>query len=174
MCIRDSQTADHRGQCRAYRACQCCGAAAAGSRRCGGNLLRKAAYRQFCQFHVSHLSFHPNQMIFHDLLAAVIIFKLQIEFRAVKQRFRRRQPDHLGADDPVSYTHLDVYKRQLLGGVQHYCTGPRTHVRSTGRIIGFRLLDHFIYDHFHKTYMLVGCVGDDSEENIRKLEKIHG
>ena len=47
-------------------------------------------------------------------------------------------------------------------------------VRSTGRIIGFRLLDHFIYDHFHKTYMLVGCVGDDSEENIRKLETIHG
>ena len=44
----------------------------------------------------------------------------------------------------------------------------------TGRIIGFRLLDHFIYDHFHKTYMLVGCVGDDSEENIRKLETIHG
>lgn len=51
-------------------------------------------------------------------------------------------------------------------GVQHYCTGPRTHVRSTGRIIGFRLLDHFIYDHFHKTYMLVGCVGDDSLKKI--------
>ncbi len=75
------------------------------------------------------------------------------------------------ADLPIDYydeSHI------LLGGVQHYCTGPRTHVRSTGRIIGFRLLDHFIYDHFHKTYMLVGCVGDDSEENIRKLEKIHG
>ena len=75
------------------------------------------------------------------------------------------------ADLPIDYydeSHI------LLGGAQHYCTGPRTHVRSTGRIIGFRLLDHFIYDHFHKTYMLVGCVGDDSEENIRKLEKIHG
>ena len=71
---------------------------------------------------------------------------------------------------------IDYYDEShiLIGGVQHYCTGPRTHVRSTGRIIGFRLLDHFIYDHFHKTYMLVGCVGDDSEENIRKLEKIHG
>ena len=71
---------------------------------------------------------------------------------------------------------IDYYDEShiLLGGAQHYCTGPRTHVRSTGRIIGFRLLDHFIYDHFHKTYMLVGCVGDDSEENIRKLETIHG
>ena len=71
---------------------------------------------------------------------------------------------------------IDYYDEShiLLGGAQHYCTGPRTHVRSTGRIIGFRLLDHFIYDHFHKTYMLVGCVGDDSEEKIRKLETIHG
>ena len=71
---------------------------------------------------------------------------------------------------------IDYYDEShiLLGGAQHYCTGPRTHVRSTGRIIGFRLLDHFIYDHFHKTCMLVGCVGDDSEENIRKLETIHG
>ena len=71
---------------------------------------------------------------------------------------------------------IDYYDEShiLLGGAQHYCTGPRTHVRSTGRIIGFRLLDHSIYDHFHKTHMLVGCVGDDSEENIRKLETIHG
>ena len=43
---------------------------------------------------------------------------------------------------------IDYYDEShiLLGGMQHYCTGPRTHVRSTGRIIGFRLLDHFIYD----------------------------
>ena len=32
----------------------------------------------------------------------------------------QEQPFELGAMDPVSYTHLDVYKRQLLVSWLHY------------------------------------------------------
>ncbi len=57
-----------------------------------------------------------------------------------------------------------------IDGVLHQCTGPRTHVAHTGMVKGFKLLDGFIFDQKNNRYMLVGCVGDHSEENIRKLD----
>lgn len=60
-----------------------------------------------------------------------------------------------------------------IGDQIHECTGPRTHVRNTGDIVGFRLLKSFIYDRFKQRYLLVGCVGEDSEDNLQKLEHIY-
>ncbi len=59
-----------------------------------------------------------------------------------------------------------------INGEKHLCTGPRTHVKNTGDVKGFRLLPRFVYDNYAKLYMLIGCVGDDSEENIRKLQNM--
>ena len=122
-----------------------------------------------CEMYISDLELAKAQHgdIRHGFVLEFNEHQPDIDIPALEARVN----ELIRADLPIDYydeSHI------LLGGAQHYCTGPRTHVRSTGRIIGFRLLDHFIYDHFHKTYMLVGCVGDDSEENIRKLETIHG
>ena len=57
-----------------------------------------------------------------------------------------------------------------IGDIKHHCTGPRTHVRNTGSIKGFKLLNHFIYDAIEKCYLMVGCVGEKSEENLQKLD----
>ena len=57
-----------------------------------------------------------------------------------------------------------------IGGQLHPCTGPRIHVSHTGKIENFHLLHHFIYDRLSRCYLLVGCVGDDAEENLRKLD----
>ena len=58
-----------------------------------------------------------------------------------------------------------------IGGHLHRCTGPRIHVRRTGQIEGFRLLDHFLFDPFERKYLMVGCVGENVEENLKLLER---
>ena len=54
----------------------------------------------------------------------------------------------------------------------HECTGPRTHVRSTGKVQGFRLLKHFVFDPYTRRYLLVGCVGEDSETYMQRLDRL--
>ncbi len=58
-----------------------------------------------------------------------------------------------------------------IGDIIHPCTGPRTHVTSTGMIENFHLLNHFIHDRFNHRYLLVGCVGKNAEENLKKLDR---
>ncbi len=73
----------------------------------------------------------------------------------------------IAADLPITYTdsnHISV------GGRRHFCTGPRIHVSHTGKIENFHLLHHFIYDRFERRYLLVGCVGKNAEENLKKLD----
>ena len=68
---------------------------------------------------------------------------------------------------PVTYvddTHISV------GDQIHKCSGPRVHVSHTGQIENFHLMHHFIYDPFKRRYLLVGCVGENSEEILKKLD----
>lgn len=57
-----------------------------------------------------------------------------------------------------------------IGGTVHQCTGPRIHVAHTGQIENFRLLRHFVYDRFKRRYFLIGCVGEHSDELLKKLD----
>ena len=71
---------------------------------------------------------------------------------------------------PVTYvdnSHISI------GNQTHPCTGPRIHVTRTGQIENFHLLNHFIYDQLTKRYLLVGCVGEDAEKNLQKLDNLH-
>ena len=68
---------------------------------------------------------------------------------------------------PVGYVddnHISV------GDRVHKCNGPRIHVHRTGQIQNFRLMHHLIYDRFKKRYMLVGCVGEGSDEILKRLD----
>ena len=66
----------------------------------------------------------------------------------------------IAQDIPIKY-----YDEQhiRIGEVMHPCTGPRTHVPSTGQIRGFKLLPDFFYDSRTKTYLLVGQIGEYAE-----------
>ncbi|MBQ3192161.1 MAG: alanine-tRNA synthetase second additional domain-containing protein [Oscillospiraceae bacterium] len=79
----------------------------------------------------------------------------------------RKVRELIRQDLPITY--VDNH-HVSIGGQQHRCTGPRIHVTSTGQIENFHLLHHFVYDHFRHRYLLVGCVGEDAEENLRKLD----
>ena len=68
---------------------------------------------------------------------------------------------------PVTY--LDN-NHITIDGTNHFCTGPRIHVSNTGQIENFHILHHFIYDRFSRRYLLVGCVGENAETNLKKLD----
>ena len=75
----------------------------------------------------------------------------------------------IGEKLPITYldeSHISI------NGASHMCTGPRTHVRNTEEIVGFRLLHHFVYEEHLNRYLLVGCIGENSAENIQKLERM--
>ena len=73
----------------------------------------------------------------------------------------------IAQDLPVTY--VDEQHIRVGSNLQK-CTGPRIHVSSTGKIENFRLLHHFIYDRFKRRYLLVGCVGEKSDEILEKLD----
>ena len=66
-------------------------------------------------------------------------------------------------------TYVDDHHISIGDSVQ-ICDGPRVHVHRTGQVENFRLLDHFIYDRFTKSYLLVGCVGEKSDELLAKMD----
>ena len=71
---------------------------------------------------------------------------------------------------PVGYvdeSHISV------GDKVHKCNGPRIHVHYTGQIENFRLMHHLLYDGFKCRYLLVGCVGEKSDEILRRLDNQH-
>ena len=73
----------------------------------------------------------------------------------------------IAKDVPITY--VDDEHISIGDNIQH-CTGPRVHVPRTGLIKNFRLMDHLIYDRFKRRYLLVGCVGEKSDELLKKLD----
>lgn len=86
------------------------------------------------------------------------------------KRMEKEVQDMIARDLPVTYQ--DDSHITIEGNI-HACTGPRTHVPHTGLIKGFHLAHEFIYDQSGKRYLLVGMVGENAEENLRKLEHKH-
>lgn len=78
--------------------------------------------------------------------------------------------DIIAQDLPVTY--VDDHHISIGDSVQ-ICDGPRVHVHRTGQIENFRLMNHFIYDRFKRRYLLVGCVGEKSDELLKKLDDKH-
>ena len=75
--------------------------------------------------------------------------------------------DIIAQNLPITYvddSHISI------GDHLHPCDGPRVHVHHTGQIENFRLMHHLLYDKFKRRYMLVGCVGENSEELLKTLD----
>ena len=66
--------------------------------------------------------------------------------------------EYIAMDLPVDYKDDEHI---LLGDAENWhCTGPRLHVRSTGKIDAFRLEKDYIYDPKEDIYILAGRVGE--------------
>ena len=82
----------------------------------------------------------------------------------------RKVNEIIAQDVPITYvddSHISV------GDNVQPCDGPRFHVKRTGQIENFHLMNHFIYDRFKNRYLLVGCVGEKSDELLQRLDNQH-
>ena len=84
--------------------------------------------------------------------------------RAVKEDIAKDMPI-----DYVDASHVSI------GGETRFCTGPRTHVKTTGMIENFRLIKPLIHDKEHNRWILAGRVcapdgGGDSLASINNTE----
>ena len=104
--------------------------------------------------------------IHHGFILAFQDYKPELDLEALERQIREMVRQDL-AIDYLDESHI------AIGGHPHPCTGPRTHVSSTGCVTGFRLLKRFLFDHFSKRYLLVGCVGEDSEEMVERLNRMN-
>ena len=104
----------------------------------------------------------------HDDIRHGFIIAFNDDIQIDIQELEKKVNEYIEKDLPVTYKDD---KHVLIGDASLLCTGPRTHVKRTSDIKGFRLLPYLVYDKFNKKYLLVGCVGDDSEENLKKLEQ---
>ena len=99
---------------------------------------------------------HGFVMVFYDQPPQIDLKELERKVRA-----------DIAKDMPVAYadeTHVRI------GDTVHLCGGPRTHVTTTGRVEGFCLCHEIIYDNQRNRYLLIGLVGENSEERIHKLK----
>lgn len=98
---------------------------------------------------------HGFILAFHDTPPQIDLFELE-----------RRVNEDIANDLSVHYvdeSHIGV------GDRVHACSGPRTHVATTGKIKGFRLCHEIIFDTQENRYLLIGFVGESSEANLEKL-----
>ncbi len=103
--------------------------------------------------------------VHHGFILAFPERRPDIDLNQLEQQVQ----DAIAQDLPIDYVDESHIR---IGGLLHGCTGPRTHVRSTGQVQGFRLLKHFIFDPYARRYLLVGCVGEDSDSYLQRLDKV--
>ena len=99
---------------------------------------------------------HGFALYFPDIKPNIDIPELEAKVREV-----------IAKDLPITY--VDENHISIGDNIQQ-CSGPRVHVRRTGQIENFRLMNHLLYDKFKRRYLLVGCVGEKSDELLSKLD----
>ena len=76
----------------------------------------------------------------------------------------------------VKISHIDD-THVKIGDFTYYCTSPRNHVKSAGKITGFTLMKEMPFDSKLQRYLLVGLVAHKGQaklgEDIDKLERIY-
>lgn len=117
-----------------------------------------------CEIHMSPemVSICHHDDIHHGFILAFYETPPQLDLFELE----RRVAEDIAKDLPVHYadeSHIRV------GDTMHECSGPRTHVTSTGKILGFKLCHEIIFDSQQNRYLLIGFVGEHSEENLQKL-----
>ena len=85
---------------------------------------------------------------------------------AILPQLQEKIHEYIKMDLPVTYVdegHVSI------GDMIHPCNGPRTHVSRTGQIGDLQLLYRFVHDKRKNRYLLVGCIGEENLDYIRKM-----
>ena len=96
------------------------------------------------------------------------------QLREIQRRIEeleKKVKDVIARDLPVAVAGHDIIR---IGEEKIYCTGTRTHVKSTGQIENFRLLKDYKHDPIHREYLLVGMVGHREVAGFEDMIEVYG
>jgi hypothetical protein len=113
---------------------------------------------------------YRTRMLHSDIKHGFVISfseKPDIDIPALEAKVK----DVIAQDVPVAVGGEDLIR---IGDEEIYCTGTRTHVKSTGQIENFRLLQDFKYDAIHHEYLLVGMVGHREVAGFEDMVEVFG
>lgn len=102
--------------------------------------------------------------IHHGFIMSFYEYMPKIDIAEMERRVR----EDIARDLSVAYadeSHIRVGTRL------HSCSGPRTHVTSTGQIEDFHLYPEIIFDDQRNRYLVVGFVGEHAADRIKKLQR---
>ena len=99
---------------------------------------------------------HGFCMYFQDTKPEIDLIELEKQVNELIQK-----------DLPITY--VDDH-HVSIGNDLHQCSGPRIHVGHTGQVENFRLMHHFVYDRLKRRYLMVGCVGENSDKLLEQLD----
>lgn len=102
--------------------------------------------------------------IHHGFIMSFYEYLPKIDIAEMERRVR----EDIARDLSVAYadeSHIRVGTRL------HSCSGPRTHVTSTGQIEDFHLYPEIIFDDQRNRYLVVGFVGEHAADRIKKLQR---
>ena len=102
--------------------------------------------------------------IHHGFIMSFYEYLPNIDIAEMERRVR----EDIARDLSVAYadeSHIRVGTRL------HSCSGPRTHVTSTGQIEDFHLYPEIIFDDQRNRYLVVGFVGEHAADRIKKLQR---
>lgn len=102
--------------------------------------------------------------IHHGFIMSFYEYMPKIDIAEMERRVR----EDIARDLSVAYadeSHIRVGTRL------HSCSGPRTHVTSTGQIEDFHLYPEIIFDDQRNRYLVVGFVGEHAADRIKKLQQ---
>jgi len=74
-------------------------------------------------------------------------------------------------EDDLTISYLDA-SHVLIGDQRHYCTGPRMHVKSTGKIKDFQLYQEFLIHPITKNSQILGLVNIPSDYRLADLNSL--
>ena len=124
------------------------------------DILEKMGYQRTCDQIIDHA------LLYGELISFTAWKKNYEEYRRPIDFFKnlfssdvQKLPlilDAIAKDLTISYVdegHI------MIGDLLHPCTGPRTHVPSTGCVQNFRIVKHIFYDPIERRYLLAGRVG---------------
>ncbi|MDA3865060.1 MAG: alanine-tRNA synthetase second additional domain-containing protein [Deltaproteobacteria bacterium] len=110
-----------------------------------------------------------QQQVYHSDVKHGFIIKFVEKPEINIEELEAKAKQVIAKDCPVTIVQEN---KIAIGDYQIYCSGTRTHVKSTGEIENFSLLKNFVYDPLKKVYMLVGVVGRPETAGYEDLSYI--
>ena len=106
--------------------------------------------------HILATEYHYQRPVLHSDVKHGFVIKFKDKPDIDLHELEAKVLDVINRDVPIGSAGEN---RIRIGAWDMFCTGTRTHVKTSGQIENFHLLKEYVYEPLSKDYLLVGIVG---------------